>query len=187
MPHQSNVWGIKQQPHLTLGTKAHHRQSTTVTHTRGKATWQSTPQLAGQRSTNGLIARTQATNKAQTMEPAQPQHQQRRPQAGEHIARNPTRQLPSPTSGITHTLLELINSTTRTWNVYWSTPVATATDHTHLIKLVSPPQVIATMAPTALAQQHTLVAQPWQDHKSTPAFPLNLIKIIRSIRATVCP
>jgi hypothetical protein len=43
------------------------------------------------------------------------------------------------------------------------------------------------MAPPALAQQHTLVARPQQYHKLTPVFPSNLINIIQSIQATMCP
>jgi hypothetical protein len=130
---------------------------------------------------------TQATNEAQTMKPKQPPHQWRRAQAGEHIAWNPTWKLPSPTSSIMHTLLERIYRTTQTRNDYWSTPVATAVDHTRVIKPIAPLRVIATMAPPALAQQHTLVARPQQYHKLTPVFPSNLINIIQSIQATMCP
>jgi hypothetical protein len=86
-----------------------------------------------------------------------------------------------------HTIPKKMDNTTRTRNVSWSAPVATASDYTCVIKPIAPPQVIATTAPPVLTWQHTLVARPQLDHTSTPAFPSDLIDIIQSIRKTVCP
>jgi hypothetical protein len=123
-------------------------------------------------STDNLITRTHATNNVQLTEPAPPQHQQCDTQAGDHMVRKPTRQLPSPTRGIMHTTPEQFNSTARARKVAWAFPVATAawhphgclaattaSKHTHTIEPTALLLVIATTAPPALAWQHTLVAQ----------------------------
>ena len=115
------------------------------------------------------------------------------------MVRKPTWQLPSPTRGITHTTPNQFDSTARARTVAWTFLVAnaarhphgclaatTATKHTRTIKPIAPPLVIATTAPPALAQQHTLVAQTQNDFTSTPAFPPDLVDIIKSIREMAC-
>ncbi len=146
-----------------------------------------------------MITRTHATNEVQRTERALPQHWQCDMQAGDHMVRKPTRQLPSPTRGITHTTPKQFDSTAQAQTVAWAFPVTTGAQHPHgrsaattaskhtcTIEPIAPPLVIATTAPPALAQQHTSVAQTQDNHTSTPAFPPDLIDIIQSIREMVC-